>query len=229
MDQNLAIFENEHFGSVRVIMKEGELWFVAKDVCDCLGIGNSRQAVSYLDNDEKGVISNDTPGGTQQLSVISESGLYSCVLRSRKPEAKQFKRWVTHEVLPAIRKTGNYSIQSIDNVGLANAIEQMNNKLDALGEQIQELKPKAKFYDAIAETDHTYDMNEAAKSIKKCGRNQLFKTLKDKKVLMKNRLPYQKYINNGLFQVVVDKNSFYTKTVATGKGLEYIHDLLEEE
>lgn len=208
MDQNLAIFNNEHFGSVRVIMKEGEPWFVAKDVCDILQT-RTNDTLNALDDDEKGYDTIVTPGGPQQFAILSESGLYSCVLRSRKPEAKQFKRWVTHEILPSIRKTGSYSVQSINSVGLVNAIEQLNNKIDALGEQIQELKPKAQFYDAVAETNQTYDMNEAAKSIKKCGRNQLFKTLKDKKVLMKNRLPYQKYINNGLFQVVVDKNNFY--------------------
>ena len=86
----------------------GEPWFVAKDVCECLDIGNSRDAVAALDEDEKGVDSIDTPGGAQEMSIISEAGLYSLILRSRKPEAKAFKRWITHEVLPAIRKTGGY-------------------------------------------------------------------------------------------------------------------------
>lgn len=85
--------------------------FVAKDVCEVLEIGNSRQALARLDDDEKGVISNDTLGGTQQLQAVTESGLYSLILGSRKKEARQFKRWVTHEVLPAIRKTGQYSVQ----------------------------------------------------------------------------------------------------------------------
>lgn len=89
-------------------MLEGEPWFVAADVCRALGLGNSRQTLSYLDDDEKGVITSDTLGGKQEMSTINEPGLYSLILRSRKPEAKAFKRWITHEVIPAIRKTGGY-------------------------------------------------------------------------------------------------------------------------
>ena len=95
--------------SVRTVIINEEPWFVAKDVCDALEIGNSRQAVSYLDDDEKGVTTNDTLGGTQQVSIINESGLYSLILRSRKPEAKKFKKWVTEEVLPTIHKHGIYA------------------------------------------------------------------------------------------------------------------------
>jgi prophage antirepressor-like protein len=95
---------------VRVITDDqGEPWFVAADVCGVLGLGNSRQALTRLDPDEKGVISTDTLGGTQSLSTVNEFGLYSLILGSRKPEARAFKRWVTHEVLPAIRRTGTYS------------------------------------------------------------------------------------------------------------------------
>ena len=91
---------------VRTVLIDGEPWFVAKDVCEVLGIGNTSQALSYLEDDERGVTTNDTPGGNQQVSIVNESGLYSLILRSRKPEAKLFKRWITHEVLPTIRKTG---------------------------------------------------------------------------------------------------------------------------
>lgn len=91
---------------VRTVLIDGEAWFVAKDVCEVLGIGNTSQALSYLEDDERGVTTNDTPGGNQQVSIVNESGLYSLILRSRKPEAKLFKRWITHEVLPTIRKTG---------------------------------------------------------------------------------------------------------------------------
>lgn len=104
-----AVFENAAFGSVRVVMREGDPWFVAKDVCDCLGIVNSRDALSSLDADEKGVATADTLGGNQEMQTVSEAGLYLLIFRSRKPEAKDFKRWVTHEVLPSIRKTGQYS------------------------------------------------------------------------------------------------------------------------
>jgi len=96
--------------AIRVVEIDGEPYWVAKDVCDVLGIDNSRQALTRLDDDEKkGVIINDTLGGPQQMSVVSESGLYALIFTSRKPEAKVFKKWVTSEVLPSIRKTGAYA------------------------------------------------------------------------------------------------------------------------
>jgi len=110
----IQIFEHEAFGQIRVIDREGEPWFVAADVCKALELGNSRQAIARLDNDEKGVISIDTPGGPQEMSIINEPGLYTLVLGSRKPEAKAFKRWVTHEVLPAIRQNGYYALMPVE-------------------------------------------------------------------------------------------------------------------
>jgi len=109
MTNALQVFDfNEN--AVRVIMKDDQPWFVAKDVCDALEIANSRDAISSLDDDEKGVAKSDTLGGTQNMNIINESGLYSLVFKSNKPEAKKFKKWVTSEVLPAIRKTGSYSM-----------------------------------------------------------------------------------------------------------------------
>lgn len=95
---------------LRVVMRDSEPWFVAADVCDALGLDNNRQAMTRLDDDEKGVISNDTPGGKQDVTIINESGLYSLIMGSRKPEAKKFRKWVTSEVLPAIRRTGRYEV-----------------------------------------------------------------------------------------------------------------------
>lgn len=113
----LAVFQNDQFGSVRVIEREGEPWFVAADVCRALEIGNSRMATDRLDEDEKAAVSlTDTSsnGVVQQreMTIINESGLYTLVLGSRKPEAKAFKRWITHEVIPSIRKHGEYKLQS---------------------------------------------------------------------------------------------------------------------
>lgn len=99
---------------VRATSRNGEIWFVAADVCAALEITNPRHAVSRLDDDEKGVITVDTLGGPQETVIISESGLYSLTLTSRKEEAKRFKRWITHEVLPAIRKTGGYAKPTAD-------------------------------------------------------------------------------------------------------------------
>lgn len=94
--------------AVRTVLVDGEPWFVAADVCEVLSITNNRNATSRLDDDEKGVRTMDTPSGPQEMGVINESGLYSLILGSRKPEAKRFKKWVTSEVLPSIRKTGGY-------------------------------------------------------------------------------------------------------------------------
>ncbi len=109
---NIIPFQFEDF-SIRTVEIDDVVWFVAADVCDALDIGNTSQAMTRLDNDEKGIISNDTPGGDQNMIIINESGLYSLVLGSKKPEAKKFKKWVTSEVLPSIRKTGQYSIQNL--------------------------------------------------------------------------------------------------------------------
>lgn len=101
-------FQNERFGAVRVAECNGEPWFVASDVCRALGI--DRTQTRRLDEDEKGVYSAQTPGGQQEIGIVNEPGLYTLVLGSRKPEAKAFKRWITHEVIPSIRKTGSYSV-----------------------------------------------------------------------------------------------------------------------
>lgn len=108
---NLQIFEKDEFGKIRTGLKDEVVLFVAVDVCSALGLSNSRQSLKRLDYDEKDVISSDTPGGKQKLSVINEYGLYNLVLASRKPQAKAFKRWITHEVIPSIRKTGKYTIE----------------------------------------------------------------------------------------------------------------------
>ena len=104
---DLSIFSFDQ-SAVRVVTVDGEPWFVAADVCAALTIGNNRDALTRLDDDEKGVGSIYTPGGSQEMAIINEFGLYSLILGSRKPEARRFKRWVTHEVLPSIRKTGSY-------------------------------------------------------------------------------------------------------------------------
>nr|DAY59899.1 MAG TPA: repressor domain protein [Caudoviricetes sp.] len=111
----LALFEHEKFGSLRVVRRDqGTPWFVAKDVCDCLELGRQQDSTRYLDEDEKGECLVNTPSGEQMMVTVSEPGLYSLILRSRKPEAKAFKRWVTHEVIPSLRKTGGYLMAKPD-------------------------------------------------------------------------------------------------------------------
>lgn len=110
-NMELVNFDFEGLG-VRTIEKEGQVWFVAKDICSALNVSDSSQALARLDNDERGWYEVPTPGGRQEMIIINESGLYSLILSSRKPEAKVFKKWVTSEVLPAIRKTGSYSVDN---------------------------------------------------------------------------------------------------------------------
>lgn len=112
-DRGIQPFQFPETGQeIRVAWQGNQPWWVAVDVCSVLGIGNSRQALTRLDDDEKGVTTNDTLGGAQELATVNEPGLYSLMLRSRKPQAKAFKRWITHEVIPAIRKTGRYEVEA---------------------------------------------------------------------------------------------------------------------
>lgn len=154
---DLQIFNNDRFGQVRIIPVDGELMFVAKDVCDCLEITKHRDAISRLDPDERGSVKLDTLGGKQDIAAINEYGLYSLVLSSRKPEAKEFKRWITHDVIPAIRKTGSYSMvipQTLPEALRAYADEvESHNATKAIvaqqEQQIAEFKPVKDYVDKI--------------------------------------------------------------------------------
>lgn len=132
---NAVAIQSFGFGEklVRVLDRAGAAWFVANDVCSALEIGNSRQAVSRLEEDEKGVITNDTLGGAQDMTIISESGVYALIFTSRKAAAKQFRKWVTQEVLPAIRTTGRYELVAAEPSYAAperpDELEQLRTKL----------------------------------------------------------------------------------------------------
>lgn len=158
----IKIFTNENFGEVGAVELEGNTWFIARDVCRALELDNSRQALSRLDEDEKNtVILNDGNRGNPNMAIINESGLYSLVLSSRKPEAKAFKRWITHEVLPSIRKHGMYAMDELlDNPDIAiEALTRLKEERDKRKElefenkvqaqQIAELQPKATYYDLV--------------------------------------------------------------------------------
>ncbi|MFW6029406.1 MAG: Bro-N domain-containing protein [Halanaerobiales bacterium] len=108
MDNNLEIFKNDDLGTVRTFVKDKEIWFVAKDICDVLGLTDTSKTLERLDNDEKGTNTIRTPGGEQKLLTVNEPGMYNLVLKSRKPNAKKFKRWLTHDVIPSIREKGFY-------------------------------------------------------------------------------------------------------------------------
>lgn len=135
MNEIVRIY-NEH--PVRIVDRDGNPWFVAKDVCDILEIGNSRQVISYLDEDEKSNVTTSDVSSfavpNRGLCIISEAGLYSLILRSRKPEAKAFKRWVTHEVLPSIRRTGAYVHPNADMGQIATLVARLCDRITALVE-----------------------------------------------------------------------------------------------
>lgn len=124
MENNMQIYKSEKFGEIRTLNLNGEPWFVAADVCKALELGNPSMTVERLDDDEKGISTIDTLGGKQCMAIINEPGLYSLVITSRKPEAKAFKRWITHEVIPAIRKHGAYISPNTEAVQVTPTIEQ---------------------------------------------------------------------------------------------------------
>ncbi|MCF8568009.1 Bro-N domain-containing protein [Alicyclobacillus tolerans] len=143
-------FSDENAGwNVRVVMFDGEPWFVAVDVCKALNIANPTRTLSRLDDDEKGLHSVKTFGGVQDLNTVNEAGLYSLILTSRKPEAKSFKRWITHQVLPSIRKTGEYSMKNQTPQTYIEALEalvQAEKEKLRLQQNVQEMQPKAEAY-----------------------------------------------------------------------------------
>lgn len=167
---DLQIFNNDRFGQVRIIPVDGELMFVAKDVCDCLEITKHRDAISRLDTDERGSVKLDTPGGKQDIAAINEYGLYNLVLSSRKPEAKEFKRWITHDVIPAIRKTGSYSMvipQTLPEALRAYADEvESHNATKAIvaqqEQQIAEFKPVKDYVDKILSSKSCLSITQIA-------------------------------------------------------------------
>lgn len=215
----IQTFTSDQFGQVRAVRSEGgEPMFVAKDVCAALGLGNSRQALSRLDDDEKGVISTDTPGGEQQMQAVNEAGLYVLVLSSRKPEAKAFQRWVTHEVLPALRRDGGYMVARDETpeqtmaraVLLAQAtIDRQKSRIAGLEAENEEMRPKALFADAVAASDGTCLIGEFAKMLRQngvsIGQNRLFAMLREDgylgKVGQNRNVPTQRSMELGLFRI----------------------------
>ena len=178
---NIMVFENERFGSIRTLLKDGQLWFAAVDVCRAAEIRNSRDAVNRLEEDEKSFGLLDTPGGEQNLRIINESGLYSLMLSSRKPEAKAFKRWVTHEVIPSIRKTGAYMtdavmeqlyenpdliVEYLNRLRMESAhSKSLDRKLRTVTRALEKAKPKEAYYNAYISNDDMLCFRYTAKEL----------------------------------------------------------------
>ncbi len=171
----LKVFANPTFGSIRTLNINGEPWFVASDVCKALGIANNRDAVARLDEDEKGVALTDTLGGVQNLTTVNEPGLYALVLSSRKPEAKAFKRWITHEVIPSIRKHGGYVAgqeHMSDEELMAKAllmaqktIADRDARISALQVEVAVAQPKAAYFDELVDRNLLTGIRETAKEL----------------------------------------------------------------
>ena len=247
MMNNIKIFNFEG-NEVRTSFKDGNVWWVAKDVCDVLGIKNNRDVIARLDTDEKGVDTIDTLGGQQEVSVINESGLYNIILLSRKPEAKKFRRWITHDVLPSIRKHGLYAVDEV----LANpdilikALEELkaerlkNNRLaetvKVQEQQIIEMKPKASYYDVVLNCEDAVAISVIAKDYGKSAR-WLNKYLHEQGVQYKQGKIWLLYQNHAEFGYTTTKTHTFkdsngydrskVHTYWTQKGRLFIYDLLK--
>lgn len=238
----LQIFENEEFGKVRTLVKDGEPWFVASDVCECLGLANPTVSVNRLDYDERAKFNLGRQGW---VNIVNEYGLYNLVLGSRKPEAKNFKRWVTHEVLPAIRKHGGYltpdKVEEIltnpdSIIRLATQLKEERAKRAEAEKVIEEQRPKALFADAVSASKTSILIGALAKLIRQngvdVGQKRLFEWLRKKGYLIKSgndkNMPTQRSMERGLFEVkegsYVDGdgvNRITRTTKVTGKGQLY--------
>ena len=236
MDNKLMTFENEAFGKIRTLTIDGEPWFVAADVCRALEIGNPSMTVERLDDDEKGISTIDTLGGKQRMTIINEPGLYSLVLSSRKPEAKAFKRWITHEVIPAIRKYGGYMTKSLleqvlENPSLiyefARRMLEEQQKNERLRQELDRAKPKADYYDAFIHPESCTNIRATAKELK-VPEKMFTAFLIRKRYLYRapsgSLMPYAKAADDGLFFVkdyiaVNGHQGVYTLVTPKGKAL----------
>lgn len=234
----LQIFNNEEFGTIRIKTIDGEPWFVAKDVADKLGYAQTSNMMKRIDEEDSK--SSILDGMNMKSSLINESGLYSAIIGSKLDSAKRFKHWVTSEVLPSIRKNGGY-IANQENLTpeqiVANALIVAQNIISQKDKQIEEMRPKADFFDAVADSKTAISMNEVSKvlGIKGLGRNNLFEFLRDNAILDRWNVPYQKYIDCGWFRVIEQKYTkngeehISIKTLVYQKGVDAIRRKIEAQ
>ena len=232
---DIKVFENDAFGSVRTIDREGDVWFVGKDVAEILGYTNPSKALAdHVDEEDK--LNNESLSSLGQRGgwLINESGLYSLVLSSKLPTAKQFKRWITKEVIPSIRKTGGYFATPKTYVEALRALADAEEEKERLALENEEMKPKAEFYDAVTGGPTTLEVGTVAK-ILNCGigRNKLFEFLKNEGILDGRNIPYQRYVDAGYFRAVETRYllpsgdyATYSKTVVYQKGVDFIRKRL---
>jgi anti-repressor protein len=255
MNNEIKVFSNEEFGSIRRVEIDGEYWLVGKDVAQVLGYKNPQEAIrTHVDDDDKGVSEILTPGGKQNVPIINESGLYSLVLSSKLPSAKKFKRWVTSEVIPSVRKHGAYMTPETLEAAILNpdyllkvatALKEETDKRKALESKVQADAPKVLFADAVAASKSTVLVGELAKILKQngvdMGEKRLFQWMRDNGYLIKRagtdyNMPTQASMERGLFRVketVVSHSDGHTSVSktpkVTGKGQEYfLNKFLQE-
>lgn len=238
---NIQVFEYQN-SKVRTVDMDGEAWFVLKDVCAVLGISNNRMAADRLDDDEKGVSLIDTLGGKQEMVIVNESGLYHIILRSDKPEAAPFRRWVTNDVLPTIRKTGSYNAPQLTRSQLlATALIAAHEELEEKDKQIETMKPKVLFADAVSASKKSILVGELAKLLSQnginIGQNRLLDWMRKNGYLIKDpkrsdyNLPTQRSMEMGLFEIKEttiqhsDHVSINRTPKVTGKGQVYFVNL----
>lgn len=224
--------------SVRTVTKDEQIGFVAVDVCSALGLSNPSESLKALDSDEKYTLR--ISEGGPEANIITEAGLYTLVLRSNKLEAKQFKRWVTHEVLPSIRKHGMYATDDLLNdpdlaIKAFTALKEERERNKLLESKAQQDKPKVEFFEAVASSKDAIEIGQAAKVLNYGkGRNTLFAILRQEGILRDNNEPYQTYIDRGYFRTVEQKyqtpqgvTHINIKTLVYQKGLDYIRKIIE--
>lgn len=242
---DIQIFQNPEFGEIRTIEQDGEPWFVGKDVAWALGYGEGKSlanaVANHVDEDDRSVTKMMTEWGKRNFVIINESGLYSLVLGSKLPTAKKFKRWVTSEVLPSIRKTGGYIAgqeSMSDSELMAKALLVAKRQIDAKTAQIEEMTPKAVFADAVAASKTSILIGELAKILRQngvedMGQQRLFEWMRNNGFLIRRKatdrnMPTQRAIEQGLMEVKEttichsDGHTSISKTPkVTGKGQVY--------
>lgn len=234
----LQIFNSEEFGNIRTTEIDGQPYFVASDVAKALGYSNPRKAIA---DHCKGVTKRDTPtsSGVQTINFIPEGDIYRLIVKSKLPSAEKFETWVFDEVIPSIRKNGGY-IANQENLTpeqiVANALVVAQKIIADRDRQIEEMKPKADFFDAVADSKDAIEMGSVAKVLDypRMGRNKIFEMLRDHGVLMNGNIPYQKYIDSGYFRTIEQKytkpdgtTNINIKTLVYQKGVDAIRRMLD--
>ena len=234
MAQELAIFNYEGM-NVRTVEKDGEPWFVAADVAEVLGYVDKADAIrQHCKNVNKITQQGDSRRPPTNILIIPERDVYRLIMRSKLPAAERFEEWVVGEVLPSIRKTGQYSMQP--ELQIAHAMLLAGKMIEEQKALIADMTPKAEFFDAVTDSATAVDIGTVAKVLNMgIGRTRLFELLRDEGVLMKNNQPYQKYIDSGYFRVIEssyqkpDGSTHVSfKSVVYQKGVDFIRKKLSE-